>query len=457
MSGQHVLVVDDEPGVRETLGLTLRKNGYEVSLASTGEEAIDILRAVPVKVVLSDLRMPGMGGEALLDRIIAEWPEVTVILMSAYGSEEDAIDYIKKGAYDYLSKPIMRLSDVVLLLRKAEERERLKAENRALRKALGKEVGFANFVGRSAAMQRVFDTIRKIAEYKTTVLITGESGTGKELVARALHEQSGRQNAGFVAVNCGAIPEHLLESELFGHRRGAFTDASRDKKGLFEEADRGTIFLDEIGELPLGLQVKLLRALQEEQIRRVGDNHDRQLDVRVVAATVRDLGADVQTGRFREDLYYRLNVFGVHLPPLRERLDDIPALVEHFVERVNHRLGRSIQRVEPEALKLLVAYSWPGNVRELENTVEHAAVLCDGDEISVRDLPARFQGTAPEAPTVKEDGDLSIKKATRRIERDLIARALGRTGGNRTNAAKLLEISHRALLYKIKEYDLGGG
>jgi two-component system response regulator AtoC len=452
-----VLVVDDEPGVRETLGLTLRKNGYEVSLASTGEEAIDILRAVPVKVVLSDLRMPGMGGEALLDRIIAEWPEVTVILMSAYGSEEDAIDYIKKGAYDYLSKPIMRLSDVVLLLRKAEERERLKAENRALRKALGKEVGFANFVGRSAAMQRVFDTIRKIAEYKTTVLITGESGTGKELVARALHEQSGRQNAGFVAVNCGAIPEHLLESELFGHRRGAFTDASRDKKGLFEEADRGTIFLDEIGELPLGLQVKLLRALQEEQIRRVGDNHDRQLDVRVVAATVRDLGADVQTGRFREDLYYRLNVFGVHLPPLRERLDDIPALVEHFVERVNHRLGRSIQRVEPEALKLLVAYSWPGNVRELENTVEHAAVLCDGDEISVRDLPARFQGTAPEAPTVKEDGDLSIKKATRRIERDLIARALGRTGGNRTNAAKLLEISHRALLYKIKEYDLGGG
>jgi two-component system response regulator AtoC len=303
-------------------------------------------------------------------------------------------------------------------------------------------------------MQRVFETIRKIAEYKTTVLVTGESGTGKELVARALHQQSGRQNAAFIPVNCGAIPENLLESELFGHRRGAFTDATRDKKGLFEEAHHGTLFLDEIGELPLGLQVKLLRALQEEEIRRVGDNRDIRLDVRVVAATVRDLAKDVEDGRFREDLYYRLNVFGIHLPPLRDRLDDVPALVEHFMGRVNTRLGRQIQRIQPEALKWLMSYRWPGNVRELENTIEHAAVLSDGDEITRADLPDKVTAETAAPTSELPEGDLSIKRATRRIEKDLIRKALIKTGGNRTNAAKILEISHRALLYKMKEYGL---
>jgi len=483
---QHILVVDDEQGVRETLGVTLRRNGYLVSTAATAEEALEALRAPgtpgtsgtlrrpgtrPVGVVISDVRMPGMGGEALLDRIITSHPEVTVIIMSAFGSQDEAIELIKKGAYDYISKPILHLNEVVFTLRKAEERERLKAENRQLRRELGTvKMGFAGFIGRSRPMLQLFETIRKIAEYKTTVLITGESGTGKELVARALHQESRRNLAAFIPVNCGAIPGELLESELFGHKRGAFTDASRDKRGLFEEADKGTLFLDEIGELPVGLQVKLLRALQEETIRRVGENRDRKLDVRVVAATVRNLAADVETGAFREDLYYRLNVFNIHLPPLRERLEDVPELANHFLGRVNKRLGRSIERIHPDVLKRLMAAAWPGNVRELENCIEHAAVLCDGNEITLEDLPEAFSAAAGQhplalavpfasalspafAPAVA-DGDLSIKRASRRMEKELIRRALIKTGGNRTNSAKLLEISHRALLYKMKEYGL---
>ena len=454
MSEQHVLVVDDEQGVRETLGVTLKKNGYEVSTAATAEAALEVLTSGTVNVVISDVRMPGMGGEALLDRVIANHPDVTVIIMSAYGSEDEAIDFIKKGAYDYISKPIMRLNDVVLALRKAEERERLKQENRQLRRQLRQDGGFTGFIGRSLPMQRVFATIRKIAEYKTTVLITGESGTGKELVARALHQESPRALASFMAVNCGAIPANLLESELFGHVRGAFTDATRNKKGLFEEANHGTLFLDEIGELPVALQVKLLRSLQEEQIRRVGDVHDIQLDVRVVAATVRNLAKDVEEGLFREDLFYRLNVFQIQLPPLRDRLDDVPELVRFFVARVNARLGRSIQGIHPDALKSLMSFRWPGNVRELENTVEHAAVLCDGDEITIADLPGKFVENRETSPNQLPTGDLSIKKATRQIERELIRKALIKTGGNRTNSAKLLELSHRALLYKMKEYGI---
>jgi two-component system, NtrC family, response regulator AtoC len=454
LSQQHVLIVDDEPGVRETLGLTLKRHGYGVSTAATAEEALDLLSRLGVDVVISDIRMPGMGGEKLLDRIIDEHPHVTVILMSAFGNENEAIEYIKKGAYDYISKPIARLSEVVLTLRKAEERERLKQENQKLRTALAKEVGFSGFLGHSAAMQRVFATVRKVADYKTTVLISGDSGTGKELVARALHNLSSRSLSPFVPVNCGAIPENLLESELFGHRRGAFTDASRDKKGLFEEANRGTLFLDEIGELPLGLQVKLLRVLQEETLRRLGDTHDIQLDVRVVAATVRNLEKATASGAFREDLFYRLNVIQIVLPPLRERMEDVPELAQHFLQRANDRIGRTIRRIHPDTLKLLASYDWPGNVRELENSVEHAAVLCDGEEILPRDLPGRFaEARAPLAETLPE-GDLSIKRAARRIERDLIRRALTRTGGNRTGAAKLLEISHRALLYKMKNYEI---
>jgi two-component system, NtrC family, response regulator AtoC len=465
---QHVLVVDDEQGIRETLGITLRRNGYEVSTAATAEEALEALQAPgpagsrPVDVVISDVRMPGMGGEALLDRIIATHPEVTVIIMSAFGSEDEAIELIKKGAYDYITKPLLRPGEVVFTLRKAEERERLKLENRQLRRELGQVkvgvAGFAGFVGRSAPMQQLFDSIRKIAEYKTTVLVTGESGTGKELVARALHVQSSRSLASFMPVNCGAIPANLLESELFGHKRGAFTDASRDKRGLFEEADKGTLFLDEIGELRLDLQVKLLRALQEETIRRVGENRDRKLDVRVVAATVRDLAVDVETGVFRQDLYYRLNVFNIHIPPLRDRLDDVPELANHFLGRINRRMGRSIERIHPEALKLLMTSAWPGNVRELENSIEHAAVLCESNEITPADLPEALspESKAPDPALgpATANGDLSIKRGSRRLEQDLIRKALIKTGGNRTKSAKLLEISHRALLYKMKDYGL---
>ncbi len=443
------------------MGETLRRHGYLVSIAATAEQALEALEGPvrpgipPVGVVLSDIRMPGMGGEALLDRLIADHPEVTVIIMSAFGSEDEAIDLIRRGAYDYVSKPIGRVNEVVLTLRKAEERERLKQENRRLRQELGQvTIGFAGFVGRSGAMQQVFETIRKIAEYKTTVLITGESGTGKELVARALHSESPRALAPFLPVNCGALPGSLLESELFGHRRGAFTDATRDKRGLFEEADRGTLFLDEIGELPLELQVKLLRALQEETIRRLGENRDRKLDVRVVAATVRDLPADVAAGRFREDLYYRLNVLSVHLPPLRDRLEDVPELAAHFLARTNDRLSRSIGRIHPDAMKLLVEHRWPGNVRELENCIERAAVLCDGDEILPGDLPETLGQSPGGADPLLVDGDLSIKRAVRRIERRLIRQALLQTGGNRTHSARLLEISHRTLLYKMKTYDL---
>jgi two-component system response regulator AtoC len=305
-------------------------------------------------------------------------------------------------------------------------------------------------------MLTVFRTVQKVAEYKTNVLITGESGTGKELVARALHDLSPRSAGPFVAVNCGAIPEALLESELFGHRKGAFTDAVRDKRGLFEEATGGTLFLDEIGELPLALQVKFLRAIQEEEIRRLGDNREIPIDVRVVAATVKDLAAESKAGRFREDLFYRLNVLPVRLPPLRERREDIPLLVEHFVRRyaAKHGRGMGVEGVSPEAMEVLLAYAWPGNVRELENTIERAMVLCDGPRIEASVLEERIKNAAQPARLPLDAGEMSIKKTTRILEEELIRKALAATGGNRTNAAKLLEISHRALLYKIKEYGI---
>jgi two-component system response regulator AtoC len=355
--------------------------------------------------------------------------------------------------YDYVSKPFKQ-DEVLLALRKAEERESLKRENKALREQVRKESQLLEMLGRSATMQKLFKTVEKVAEYKTTVLIGGESGTGKELIARALHKISPRSEAAFVAVNCGAIPESLLESELFGHKRGAFTDASSDKKGLFEEADGGTLFLDEVGELPLALQVKLLRALQESQIRRLGDTKDRTVDVRLIAATVRDLRLEVEESRFREDLYYRLNVLAVTVPPLRERKEDIPMLIEHFLEKNNARLGTRVRGISAGAKKLAMDYHWPGNVRELENTIERAVVLAEGDVIEVEDLPERLREPKDVATIALSTGELSIKKTTRFIEETLIRRALEKTKGNRTAAAKVLEISHRALLYKIKDYGI---
>jgi len=462
---RRILVVDDEESLRHMLQLFLSREGFEVASVASGAAALAELEAREYDCVICDVRMPQLSGLQLLDELARRGLSPTVIMMSAYGSNDLAISAMKKGAYDYVGKPF-KPDEVLLVLRKAEERERLRRENQHLRRALAERsstaapgTGLGNMIGQGPAITTVFKTVHKVAEYKTNVLITGESGTGKELVARALHDLSPRSAGPFVAVNCGAIPESLLESELFGHRKGAFTDAVRDKRGLFEEATGGTLFLDEIGELPLALQVKFLRAIQEEEIRRLGDTKEIPIDVRVVAATVKDLGAESRAGRFREDLFYRLNVLPLRLPPLRERREDIPLLVDHFVRRYSlkhRRAGMGVDGVSPEAMEVLLAYAWPGNVRELENTIERAMVLCEGPRIEASVLEERIKNAAAPARLPLDAGEMSIKKTTRIVEEELIRKALNATGGNRTNASKLLEISHRALLYKIKEYGIEG-
>ncbi len=449
---KRVLVVDDEENLRVVLRTLLRRNGYEVETAANGELALGLVESFGPDFLITDVRMPRMGGMDLLAALRAKGIETTVIVMSAYGNVDLALEAIKAGAYDYIQKPF-KPDEVVLVLRKAEERESLRRENLALREEIRKEYRFEDILAKSSRMQEVFRTIAKVAEYKTTALVTGESGVGKELVARAIHRRSGRRGP-FVPVNCGAIPENLLESELFGHKKGAFTDAVADRRGLFEEADGGSLFLDEIGELPLGLQVKLLRVLEDEKIRRLGDTRDVQVDTRIIAATHRDLAAETKAGRFREDLYYRLNVLSIHVPSLGERREDIPLLVDHFVNRNNRRLGTSIQGLDSEARRLLYEYSWPGNVRELENVIERAMVLAEGDSIVAADLPERVRDAKDPVHTQLASGELSIKTTTRIIEEILIRRALQKTKGNRTRAAELLEISHRALLYKIKDYKI---
>jgi two-component system, NtrC family, response regulator AtoC len=452
---RNVLIVDDEESMRHLLSVILHDHGYEARAVGSGEEALKELGARDYDIVLSDVRMPRMDGLHLLREVQRQHPDLTFIVMSAYGSHDTAIEAMKAGAYDYVGKPF-RPDEVVLVLKKAEERERLARENRRLRTELAAGYRFENIVGGSEAMQEMLRQVRKVAPIKTTVLLSGESGTGKELVARAIHELSPRASLPFVAVNCGAIPGELMESELFGHVRGAFTDASRNKKGLFAEADGGTLFLDEIGELPAGLQVKLLRVLQDEEIRRVGENRSEKVDVRVVAASARDLARAVREGQFREDLYYRLNVVGIRLPPLRERQADIPVLARHFLTKYARlRADSPLEGFSPEALEALQAYRWPGNVRELEHAVERALVLCEGPLVREEDLPDELRAPEPGAPAAAvPDGTLSIKRTTRAVEEQLIRKALERTGGNRTRAAEILEISYRALLYKIKEYGI---
>jgi two-component system response regulator AtoC len=450
---RRVLVVDDEENLRLVLRTLLRRHGYEVETAESGEDALGMVDSFGPDVVLTDVRMPKMGGLDLLSTLKAKGNEATVIVMSAYGNMDQALEAMKAGAYDYVQKPF-KPDEVVLALRKAEERELLRRENRALRDEIRKEHRFDDILAKSQKMLDIFRTISKIAEYKTTVLVAGESGVGKELVARAIHHRSTRRGGSFVAVNCGAIPENLLESELFGHKKGAFTDAVQDRRGLFEEADGGSLFLDEIGELPLALQVKLLRVLEEEKIRRVGDVRDIKIDVRIITATHRDLLAETKAGRFREDLFYRLNVLPIMVPPLRDRREDIPLLIDHFVARNNVRLGTSIRGLDTESRRLLFEYPWPGNVRELENTIERAMVLAEGDQIVAQDLPERLREARDPVQTQLASGELSVKKTMRIVEEILIRRALQRTKGNRTRAAEVLEISHRALLYKIKDYQI---
>jgi two-component system response regulator AtoC len=450
---RRVLVVDDEENLRLVLRTLLRRHGYEVETAQSGEEALGMVDSFGPDVVLTDVRMPKMGGLDLLTTLKAKGNEATVIVMSAYGNMDLALEAMKAGAYDYVQKPF-KPDEVVLTLRKAEERELLRRENRALRDEIRKEHRYDDILAKSQKMLDIFRTITKIAEYKTTVLVAGESGVGKELVARAIHHRSTRRGGPFVAVNCGAIPENLLESELFGHKKGAFTDAVQDRRGLFEEADGGSLFLDEIGELPLALQVKLLRVLEDEKIRRVGDVRDIKIDVRIITATHRDLLNETKAGRFREDLFYRLNVLPIVVPPLRDRREDIPLLIDHFVARNNTRLGTSIRGLDTESRRLLFEYPWPGNVRELENTIERAMVLAEGDQIVAQDLPERLREARDPVQAQLASGELSVKKTMRIVEEILIRRALQRTKGNRTRAAEVLEISHRALLYKIKDYQI---
>ncbi len=447
----RILVADDEEEIRYMLRLHLDREGFEVATADDGSQALERLRTGAFDCVLCDLVMPETTGMQVLEALADAGDPTPVILMSAHADVDTALQAVKLGAVDYIPKPF-RTEEVLFRLRKAIQQTELAAEVTRLREAVGEQLNFDGILTRSKAMQQVFNTIRKVADYKTTVLLQGESGTGKELVARALHFNSVRSARPFIAVNCGAIPENLLESELFGHVRGAFTDATRTRRGLFEEADRGTLFLDEIGELPMSLQVKLLRVLQESEIRRVGDSKTMPVDVRVVAATIRDLGTEVKNGGFREDLYYRLNVLNLPLPPLRERRGDIPALVEHFVDKFNTRLGTRITGVDGPTMKLLVQYAWPGNVRELENAIERAMVLADASQLTVEDLAPRIRESQDRIRQTLASGELSIKKTTRIIEEELITRALTKTGGNRTRASELLEISHIALLYKIKDY-----
>jgi two-component system response regulator AtoC len=452
-----ILVIDDEPGFLQMLQVILSRAGYTVTTVTGAEDGLELMGRQRFDLCLCDLRMPGMDGMGFLGELKNRGLQTTVIVMSAYGSTDAAIAALKAGAYDYVNKPF-QADEILLTLRKAEEREQLRRENLELKSKVGRNSAGTTVVARSEGMKKVIATATRIAGYRSTVLLMGESGTGKEVVARLIHEQSPRLRMPFVAVNCGAIPGGLMESEFFGHMKGAFTDAVGNKRGLIESANTGTLFLDEVGELPLLLQVKILRFLQESEVRRVGDTRSVKVDVRIVAATARDLTADVASGRFREDLFYRLNVVPIRIPPLRERPEDIPDLAEHFLRRTLERLDVARPTgFSPEAMRILMAYGWPGNVRELENLVERAVVLSDSAEVDADSLPDHLKGS-PEAvgeQSVLHLTGMSVKRNQRTLERTLIARALEATGGNRTRAARILEISHRALLYKLKEYDLG--
>ncbi|HEX8704508.1 MAG TPA: sigma-54 dependent transcriptional regulator [Myxococcaceae bacterium] len=455
---RSILIADDEPSIRHVLTLVLTGHGYEVRAVADGEEALRELAARSYDVLLTDVRMPKRDGLSVLRQAIASHPELTVLVMSAYGSQEQALEAVGAGAYDYVQKPF-KPEEIVFVLRKAEERERLLRENKRLKTA--NAAPLERILGESEGLRAVLRQVDRLAPVHTTVLITGESGTGKELIARALHERSPRAALPFVAVNCGAIPAGLIESELFGHAKGAFTDARTAKRGLFSEADGGTLFLDEVGELPLPAQVKLLRVLQEGEVRPVGESRAEKVDVRVIAATLRDLNKLVEKGEFREDLYYRLNVVNLRMPPLRERREDVALLARSFIARFNRQLNREppVQGLSPEAEALMTAYAWPGNVRELENAMERAVLLADGPLLLPTNLPERLW-EAPAAPasspaSVQQAGsDLSLKRAMRELEETYIRAALRRTRGNRTRAAEVLDISHRALLYKIKEYGI---
>ena len=457
---QEILVLDDEKSYADMLSFILQKEGYRTITFYEPKKALEHLRHNVVDLIVSDISMPEVDGVEFLRRFMGYGVETPVIMISAYGTIDSAVGAMKLGAFDYISKPF-KPDELLVVISRLEDKVRLEEDNRSLRAEVEEKYVFSKIIARSRKMLELFETIKKIVPYKSTVLLSGESGTGKELFARAIHYNSPRAKRKLVSVNCGAIPENLLESELFGHARGSFTGALKEKMGLFEDADGGTIFLDEIAELPTNLQVKLLRVLQEEEIRRVGDTATRSIDTRVVAATARNLTKEQEEGRFREDLYYRLNVIHLVIPPLRERTDDIPLLVGHFLGRFRSKYdesederARPVLKVSNKVMKVLMEYPWPGNVRELENTMERAFILTEGETITEEVLPDKFFAPKSRIFASFDENDLSIKRTSKVMEAQLIRRALQRTRGNKSQAARLLEISHKALLYKVKEYEI---
>ena len=449
----RLLVVDDEPSMREFLEIMLSQEGYQVTLASSGEEGFKAYRQEEPDLVLTDVKMPGMSGLELIKEIHSIDPAIPIIAITAYACADDAMRAVRAGAYDYLSKPF-QIDDLRVIIRNALETRRLRKENLELRQSVGQQHRFGDIVGRSPQIEDIFSLISRVAPSKASVLIVGESGTGKELVARAIHRNSTRVDRPFVPVNCTAIPESLLESELFGHLKGSFTGAVANKPGLVETAHTGTLFLDEVGDIPPSVQAKLLRFLQEREFRRVGGTEDKKVDVRVLAATNKKLEKEMETGSFREDLYYRLNVIRIRIPALREREEDIPLLIEHFLRKFAKEQGKNIKKVSSLALRILCNYQYPGNVRELENVIERCVTLEESDQLTADNLPPKLlEGRVPPSATLGEmdippDG-IDLNRTMENFERKLIGRAVEITGGNRSRAASLLGISFRSLRYRL--------
>lgn len=455
----RILVVDDEESIREFLEIMLKKEGYEVSTAEDGMVAKEMLTKKTFDMVISDMQMPNMTGIELLKFVKDTYSDIVFMMITAFGTTETAVDAMKMGAYDYVTKPF-KIDEVRLNIQNALRSKNLETEVRVLKKEMVKEYSFQNMVGNSPAMHAIFDLVKRVSQSPTNVLITGESGTGKEVVAKAIHYNGPLKDKPFVTINCGAIPENLMESEMFGHKKGSFTGAISDKAGLFEVADGGTLFLDEVGELPLSIQVKLLRAIQERIIRRVGATDDMKVEVRIIAATNRNLEDMVAKGGFRQDLYYRLNVIGIRTPALRERAEDIPLLALHFLKKYNEKLNKAISSISTEAMDILKKYNYPGNVRELENMIERTVALEAGSTVLPESLPpmvntpsGRKMASSNEID-VGEDG-LDLDKVMGQIEKELLVKAIHSAGGIKKKAAKLLKISFRSMRYRIEKYNLG--
>jgi two-component system response regulator PilR (NtrC family) len=455
---EKILVVDNEKSMREILSIALRKEGYFIETADDGDTALKILSKENFDLILTDVKMPRMNGLTLLHEAKTLSPETIIIMMTAYASTETAVGAMKEGAYDYLTKPF-QLEEVKLIIQNALERRRLRRENLQLKQALKGRSDFSQILGKSQAMQGVLEKVQKVADQRANILILGESGTGKELIARAIHFNSSRKDSPFVTVNCGALPEPLLESELFGHMKGSFTGAISNKEGLFEVAHEGSIFLDEIGDAPLSIQVKLLRVLQEKEFRRVGGTKDIHVDVRIIAATNQDLVKLISEGKFREDLFYRLDVIPIVIPPLREHLEDIPILIDAFIKRFNLELGKEITGIENEALRGLMRRDWKGNVRELENCLERAVALSTEKILTASDLggvevPTKAEGLFLSSfPSIPELG-LDLEASIGRLEKELLIKALEETNGVQTEAAKRLNISFRSFRYRVQKHGI---